>query len=138
MIVLDTNVVSEAFRPDAALSVKMWYASQQVRDLYACTPVMAELRYGIEKMAQGARRADFMRRYGAIKGQFSSRILAFNLRAAEAFAEIVVAREQAGAPIATMDAEIAAIARSNGASVATRNLSDFEGCGVRLIDPWAG
>jgi toxin FitB len=137
MIVLDTNVVSEAFRPDAALSVKMWYASQQVRDLYVCAPVMAELRYGTEKLAQGARRADFMRRYEAIKDQFRSRVLAFNLRAAEAFAEIVVAREQAGAPISPMDAQIAAIARANGASVATRNTKDFEGCGVALVDPWA-
>jgi hypothetical protein len=98
---------------------------------------MAELRYGIEKMAQGARRADFLNRYAAIRDQFRNRILAFNLRAAETFAEIVVAREQTGAPIAPLDAQIAAIARSQGATLATRNLKDFAGCGVTLVDPWA-
>jgi hypothetical protein len=137
MIVLDTNIVSEAFRPDAAARVKAWFASQAAQDLFVCAPVMAELRYGIEKMAQGARRADFLNRYAAIRDQFRNRILAFNLRAAETFAEIVVAREQIGAPIAPLDAQIAAIARSQGATLATRNLKDFAGCGVTLVDPWA-
>jgi predicted nucleic acid-binding protein len=65
-------------------------------------------------------------------------VLAFNLRAAEAFAEIVIARVRTGAPISTFDAQIAAIARVRGAAIATRDVRAFEGCGVTLIDPWAG
>lgn len=138
MILLDTNVVSEAFRPDSADSVGKWFAAQVVRELYVCAPVMAEISYGIEKLAHGTRREDFARRYAEIKETFRDRVLAFNLRAAEVFAEIVVARERRGAPISPFDAQIAAIARSRGAAIATRNVRDFEGCGVSVIDPWAG
>lgn len=138
MILLDTNVVSEAFRPDAADNVGRWFAAQVVRELYVCAPVMAEISYGIEKLAHGARREDFARRYGEIKEAFRDRVLAFNLRAAQVFAEIVVARERSGAPISPFDAQIAAIARTRGAAIATRHVRDFESCGVKLIDPWAG
>jgi predicted nucleic acid-binding protein len=68
---------------------------------------------------------------------FAGRILPFDSDAAAAFAEISADRRRAGRPISQFDAQIAAIARSRGAAVATRNIRDFEGCGIALIDPWA-
>ncbi len=61
----------------------------------------------------------------------------FNLQAAECYADIVAAREMAGKPINVIDAPIAATARAQGASIATRDIRDFQDCGVELIDPWA-
>lgn len=136
MIVLDTNVVSEAFRTEPAEVVGKWYAAQAGNDLYVCAPVMAELRYGIERLAHGAKRDDLAQRYALIRDVFRDKILAFNLRSAEAFADILVARERRGRRIELMDAQIAAIAQTRGASIATRDVRDFEGCGVPIVDPW--
>lgn len=137
MIVLDTNVVSEAFRANPAEAVVAWFAAQSARDLYVCAPVMAELRYGILNLAAGKKQTDLTARYERVKAEFQSKVLAFNLRAAEVFAELVIARAKSGAPIQSMDAQIAAIARSRNAAVATRDIAGFQGCGVLIIDPWA-
>jgi predicted nucleic acid-binding protein len=67
---------------------------------------------------------------------FSGRILPFDSPAAVAFAEIAADRRHAGRPISQADAQIAAIARSRGAALATRNVPDFDGCGVEIINPW--
>lgn len=137
MILLDTNVVSEIFKPTLAPAVAAWVALQRAHELFLCAPVMAELRYGVVKLPPGRKRDDLAERYDRLRQEFRSRIFGFDLKAAEAFAEIIVARTAAGAPIQTMDAQIAAIARARTAVVATRNLRDFQGCGVALIDPWA-
>jgi toxin FitB len=69
--------------------------------------------------------------------EFAGRILGFGADAAPAYARIASDRRRAGRPISHFDAQIAAIARSTGAAIATRNLADFGGCGVRVVDPWA-
>ena len=68
---------------------------------------------------------------------FKDRILPFDTEAAVLYAQIAGARRKAGRPIAPLDAQIAAITRSRGASLATRNTTDFEHCGITLIDPWS-
>ncbi len=138
MIVLDTNVVSEVFKAAPERRVAAWMAAQRAHDIFLCAPVMAELHYGVVRLPPGRRRDDLAERYGRVRQMFQSKILAFNLQAAESFSEIIVGRERVGAPISPFDAQIAAIARTRGASVATRNVRDFENCGVTLIDPWAG
>lgn len=138
MIVLDTNVVSEMMRETSAPPVAAWVAIQPRNTLFVCAPVMAELRYGVVRLPRGQRRNVLAASYDVIVQQFRSRVLSYDLRAAEAFAEILVARAKAGAPIQANDAQIAAIARSRGAAVATRDVNDFAGCGVNVIDPWAG
>jgi predicted nucleic acid-binding protein len=68
--------------------------------------------------------------------EFADRILGFGTDAAPPYARIASDRRRAGRPISHFDAQIAAIARSTGAAIATRNLADFGGCDVRLVDPW--
>jgi len=68
--------------------------------------------------------------------EFGGRILPFSSEAASSYASIAVDRRRAGRPISHFDAQIAAIARSSGAKIATRNVDDFEGCGVDLVNPW--
>ena len=137
MIVLDTNVLSEMMRPAPDATITNWVATQSAANLFVTTITQAEILHGVLLLPQGRRRdaievaADVM-----FEEDFAGRILPFSSLAARAYAEIAVARRQSGRPISQFDAQIAAIARSAGAAVATRNVPDFEGCGIRVIDPW--
>ena len=137
MVILDTNVISEAMSATPSTRVLDWLAQQQSAELFTTTVTLAEILYGIELLPQGKRRAAFLA--GADK-MFSKvllgHILPFDEEAARAFAEIAAARRSQGRPIAEFDAQMAAIASSRRATLATRNTQDFEGCGVRLENPW--
>ena len=137
MIVLDTNVLSEAVRPTPQQRVLDWLAAQQAATLFTTTISEAELLYGIASLPGGRRRSaleETMRRM--LSEDFPGRVLTFDRPAAREFAVIASARRSKGRPISAFDAQIASIARAHGAAVATRNVSDFEGCGVDIIDPW--
>ena len=138
MIVLDTNVVSELMRPDPSSHVVDWVARQAVPRLYLSTISEAELRYGVEILPAGERRTRLLDEVeGMLSEDFAGRILPFDSAAAHAYAVIAAARRAAGRPINHADCQIAAIARCRGASVATRDVADFEGSGIDVIDPWA-
>lgn len=138
MIVLDTNVASEVMKAQPDVRVARWFAAQNPEKLFLATPVVAELRNGILGLADGRRRMALEQDYAALVGLFTERLLVFDFAAAELFAEIFVHRRAIGRPLTGFDGLIAAIARANGAAVATRNITDFEETGVTLIDPWAG
>ena len=135
MIILDTNVISEITRQAPADAVKAWFDRQE--DLYTSAITQAELFYGLERMPKGRRRDELFESLGEIFNEvFAGRILSFDSEAAVSYADVVVGRERRGRPIRQSDAQIAAIARSRGAAVATRNVADFEHCGIKVIDPW--
>ncbi len=95
------------------------------------------MRYGLALLPAGKRRSSLAAiMYGMLAEDFRDRILPFDSAAAVAFAEIAAGRRLAGRPISQADAQIAAIARSRGATVATRNVTDFDGCGLEIINPW--
>jgi hypothetical protein len=139
VILLDTNVVSEIYKGSRGTAPKVaaWYARQNQLELYVCAPAMAELRFGAVRHDPGARRDALDILYAAVRTEFRNRIWSFNLRAAEAFADITVARQRAGKPITFFDAQIAAVARTRGATLATRDVAGFDGLGLRLENPWA-
>ena len=138
MIVLDTNVVSELIRPNPSSIVVDWVAGQAVPRLYLTTISEAELRYGVQILPPGERRTRLLEEVeGMLTEDFAGRILPFDSAAAHAYAAIAAARRAAGRPINHADCQIAAIARCRGAPVATRDVADFEGSGVDVIDPWA-
>ena len=138
MIVLDTNVVSELMRPSPATNVVDWVTQQAATTLYFSTISEAELRYGVEVLLAGQRRAGLLAAIeGMLREDFAGRILPFDSDAARAYAVIAAGRRVAGRPISQADCQIAAIAHSRGASVATRNAGDFEDCGIAVVNPWA-
>jgi toxin FitB len=138
MILLDTNILSELMRPTPEAAVEQWLADQPAASVFISAITEAELRYGLALMPPGKRRSDLAVEIENMLGEdFSGRILPFDSPAAVAFAEIAAERRQAGRPISQADAQIAAIARSRGAALATRNVPDFEGCGVEIINPWS-
>ena len=137
MIVLDTNVLSELMKPAPMRAVAEWVASQPANNIYTTSITQAEILHGIMLMPSGKRRSSIE---GAVEAMFSQdfggRVLPFGSDAAHHYAHIAAARRRAGHPISHFDAQIAAIARATGSAVATRNISDFQGCGLKLINPW--
>ena len=137
MTILDTNVISEGFKPSPSARVVRWLSSQAPESVFVTTLTVAEVLYGIEILPAGKRRAGLAKAAERVfTAEFANRVLAFDADAARLFAKIVAGRKSAGHPIAQFDAMIAAIARSRSAIIATRNVADFEGCGIRVVDPW--
>ena len=138
MILLDTNVLSELMRPAPDLAVEQWLAAQPDASLFISAITEAELRYGAALLPGGKRRSALTAEIdGMLEEDFDGRILPFDRLAAQAFAAIAADRRQAGRPISQADAQIAAIARSRGGALATRNVQDFDGCGIEVINPWS-
>ena len=138
MFLIDTNVVSAMMQRTRSPEVAAWISQQQPDLLFTASVCQAEILAGIAILSEGRRRRDLASAAHAVFSEdFEGRVLAFDMSAATAYAEIFAARRRTGRPVATLDLMIAAIARSHGASVVTHNVADFEGCGIGVIDPWA-
>ena len=135
-IILDTNVISELVRPCPSDSVLDWFAHTDSRQLATTAVTIAELFSGIRRMPEGQRRRQLAKAIDFALMPLLDHIHPFNATAAIEYAEVRDIRERAGRPIGVQDAMIAAIARSQDAALATRNVRDFEGTGVTLVDPW--
>ena len=138
MIILDTNVVSEIMRDNPRREVLKWLDDHLASELFITAITEAEIRVGIAFLPDGRRKRDLAEAAErAFSLLFSERILAFDSEAARMYAVIAAARRAAGRPISHADCQIAAIARSHQAQVATRNVNDFSDCGVEVVNPWA-
>src|SRR6202142_4499625 len=138
MIVIDTNVLSEGLRPDPEPVVLEWIANQPRASLFTTTVTRGEILYGIRLLSEGKRRRRLWDAAMHIFDEdFADHVLSFDGESADAYAEIAASRRMAGRPISQFDAMIAAMARSRGASLATRNVKDFEDCGIDVVNPWS-
>lgn len=137
MIVLDTNVISESMRPEPSPKVMAWLAQQTVADLAISSITVAEVRYGLARLPQGARRVELEEKFHIfISRGFCDRVLSFTQAAADIYGDLVAARERNGKPIDALDAMIAATATLFDASVATRDVGGFADCGLEIVNPW--
>lgn len=137
MIVLDTNVISERLSRVSDPNVTLWLDAQPADELYLCTPVVAEMQFGVARLVPSARKRGLQEAISRLASEvFSGRLLTFDLEAALDYGTICADREALGRPIAPVDAMIAAIARSNSAKLATRNVSDFAETGLDLVNPF--
>ncbi len=138
MTVLDTNVLSEAVKLNGSAAVLGWLALEPRSSVFTTAITQAELLYGVARMPKGRRRSELETAIARILTEiFPDRILPFDSDAAESYAKIAAGRRVRGRPISEADARIAAIAHSLGASLATRNIRDFEHCGIKVVNPWA-
>ncbi len=136
MIVVDTNIASELMRVTPSPVVTSWVRTHDGSELYTTSITLAEVLYGIERLPEG-RRKDLLRMTAdEVFSAFADHVLPFDAAAAVEYASIVSTRDRAGRPIDGFDAQIASICRARGATLATRNLKDFEGTAVKVIDPW--
>ncbi len=137
MILLDTNVVSEVMRAQPAESVVAWLNGQPSERLYVSSITLGEIAYGLRILADGRRRTGLRERFERFVAlAFDQRVLAYDEAADRIYGDVMGDRRALGAPMSVPDGQIAAIARRNQLAVATRNVSDFENCGIEVIDPF--
>lgn len=136
MIVVDTNVVSELMRPSPSTRIRDWVIAQAPGGLYTTAVTVAEIRYGLERLPDGRRKDTLLATATDVFASFSEFIQPFDADAAVWYATIVARRDRLGLPIDGFDAQIAAICRTRGAALATRNAKDFRETGIDVIDPW--
>lgn len=137
MIVLDTNVLSELMSPTPSAPVQAWFLARPDEDLRVTAITIAEIRYGIARLPAGRRRRVLAAAAEEVLGRFGSEVLPFDAPAAARFALVVTDRDRGGRQISGFDAQIAAICVVHGASLATRNVTDFSGIqGLVVTDPF--
>jgi predicted nucleic acid-binding protein len=137
VILLDTNVLSEMVRPEPDQNVLDWLDALDAGQVATSAITVAELLYGVARLPEGRRKKQLAAAIGELIDQdLAGRVHPFDKSAAQHYAQLVDERERAGTPISTADAQIAAICLTLGATLATRNTSDFEGTGVKLLNPW--
>jgi len=138
MIILDTNVLSELIKLQGSTVVRNWVSRQPVTSLFTTTITQAEILYGIAILPDGKRKYELYQAATLMFVEdFVGRVLPFDEPAAVAFANISAQRRVSGTPISQADAQIAAICYSRNATIATRNVADFAGCGIFIINPWS-
>ena len=134
---LDTNVLSELLRSAPSPAVVAWVTAQAGESLFVTSVTEAEMRLGVRLLPSGKRRRALEVAIAAMFAEdFAQRIRPFDTAAVPGYVDVVSRRRAAGRPISQFDAQIAAIARCHGDQLATRNVGDFEGCGLSLVDPW--
>lgn len=137
MFVLDTNVISETFKSSPDVGVASWMEGSIAERTYVTALTKAELLVGLGRMPEGRRKAGLGEVIGAFFGTWlKTPVLSFGSREAEFYAKIVTHRRGRGLPVGEFDAQIAAIARSHGFAVVTRNVADFAHSGVEIVNPW--
>jgi predicted nucleic acid-binding protein len=136
MILLDTNVVYEAMKPEPAPAVRAWLDAQAAETVYLSSVTVAELVFGIGALPQGRRRDRLTAVLDGVLDLFADRILPFDTRAARRYADLAVRARNAGKGFPTPDGYIAAIAAAHDFAVASRDPSDFTAAGLTVIDPF--
>jgi toxin FitB len=137
MILLDTNVVSELWKLSPSAATRQWFEQQPRTSLYLSAIVLGEIQFGVQRLPEGKRRSWFADAIAKLeRTTFRDRILSFDQKCAPFYGRVKVIRERAGRPVLAADAAIAATALTYGLALATRNIKDFEGLDLELINPF--
>lgn len=137
MILLDTNVVSEAMKPEPHPSVRGWLDAQAAETVFLSSVTIAELSFGIGALPRGRRKDRLTATLDSVLELFSARVLPFDTGAARRYGDLAVKARAAGKGFPTPDGYIAAIAAVQGFAVASRDTSAFKAAGLKIINPWA-
>lgn len=138
MLILDTNIISELMRPKPDIEVLDWATQRRSDEITTTSITLAELYFGLAILPQGARKRELMKRLGLLEAEIFPESLTFNAAAAMEYAALRADLRGEGLAISQSDAMIAAIARAHNASLVTRNVRDFERCGLDILNPFRG
>ena len=136
MIILDTNVISEALSPSPSDALMVWLAHQDAQEMRLSASTVAEIAYGIALLPKGARRTALARAWAELQDSWRDRILAVGALEAAAAAAFLALRRRQGRPVGLGDALIAGTCLTHELSLATRNTRDFDGSGLHMVNPW--
>lgn len=136
MIVLDTNVISEAMKPEPHPTVRAWLNEQAAETLYLTSVTLAELLFGLACLPVGKRKQRLIRVFDGLTGLFADRILPFDAEAARCYAALAKTARSNGRGFPTPDGYIAATAAARNLIVASRDTSPYEAAGMKVINPW--
>ncbi len=137
MIILDTNVLSALTRPNPKEAVLQWLDRQPEFSIWTTSITLMEIRFGLESMPPGRRREQMTQAVEAVlKEEIEERYLFFDIAAARQAAELMALRKRKGRPVQLRDTMIAGIALASHATLATRNVRDFEDLSVPVVNPW--
>ena len=136
MILLDTNVVSEAMKPQPDAGVMAWLDQQSADTLFLSSVTIAELLFGVRALPDGRRKHSLASVVDGVELLFAGKILPFDIDAAKHYADLAVTARNAGKGFPTPDGYIAAIAVARGFAVATRDDTAFVAAGLVTINPW--
>lgn len=136
MVLLDTNIISEAMKPQPHPSVRGWLDAQSAETLFLSSVTVAELLFGIGALPDGKRKDNLAAALDGVMDLFGPRILPFDANAARRYADLAIKARSAGKGFPTSDGYIAAIAAAHGFTVASRDTSAFSAAGLTVIDPW--
>ncbi len=136
MILLDTNIISEAMKPEPNALVKEWLNKQHEETLFLSSVTHAELLFGIEVLPDGKRKTKLKTALNKLLSLFKDRTLSFDCNAAKSYSNLAVKARSSGKGFPTPDGYIAAIAVANKMLVATRDTGPFEAAQVSFINPW--
>ncbi|MYM66705.1 PIN domain-containing protein [Pseudoduganella sp. FT55W] len=136
MILLDTNVVSEAMKPNPDPAVQAWFNQQNLETLYMSSVTLAELLFGIQVLPAGKRQEMLTQALDSVLAQLGNKVLPFDGDAAREFSRLAVIARSAGRGFPRPDGYLAAIASARGFIVASRDTGPYEAAGVKVINPW--
>lgn len=134
---LDTNIVSEWMKPRPNAGVIDWLAEADEDRIFISVVTIAEVRYGIERLPQGVRRERLNTWLtDDLPLRFEARVLPIDAKTGDCWGRVMARGRDAGRPAGAMDAFIAATSERYDLTLATRNGSDFEALGIRVVNPW--
>jgi len=136
MIVLDTNVISEAMKPEPQPAVRAWLNDQAAETLYLTSVTLAELLFGIAALSAGKRKNMLEQTLDGLMGLFGDRVLSFDTDAARCYADLAMNARTSGRGFPTPDGYIAAIAASRNFIVASRVTAPYKAAGISVLNPW--
>ena len=138
MVVLDTNVLSELMRSDPDPAVLRWLDQQASQAVWITTITLFECRLGLALLSEGRRRKTLESAFvELLNSDLENRVLPFDVEAAAQAASLAATRHRSGRPVDIRDTQIAGIAQSRRATLATRNIRHFQGLSVPVVNPWA-
>lgn len=136
MIILDTNIISEAIKPMPHAAVQAWLNQQAAGDLFITSITLAELTFGVGVLPEGKRKDLLRQTIEGMLALFQDRILPFDAHAARCYATLAITARTHGKGFPTPDGYIAAIAASRSFLVASRDIAPYEACQLKVINPW--
>lgn len=136
MIILDSNVLSELMRPKPEAKVIAWLDRQPQTSIWTTSVTVFEIRFGLQVMPTGRRRAIYTQGFEGLLDGIDHRIAPFDADAAQQASALMASRKMRGRPRELRDTMIAGIVLARYATLATRNISHFDDVSAALVDPW--